>query len=508
VRARNAGSARLRNGVRMDALATDLYQFTMLDAYLAEGLEAPATFELFVRRLPPARAVLVAAGLEVALQWLQGLRFDEQEIDWLARHAGLHARTLRWLADFRFTGDVDAMPEGTPFFAEEPILRLTAPLPQAQLVESRLLNLLHLSTLVASKAARVVAAADGRTLVDFGMRRAHGAEAAVLGARAAWIAGFDGTATVEAGRRFGVPLYGTMAHSYVQAHDEEAAAFEAFVRARPVRPTLLVDTYDTPRGVERAAALARRLGGAGLRLAAVRLDSGNLLALSQAARRTLDEAGLGEVTVLASGDLDEHRVAALVAAGAPVDAFGVGTALTTSSDAPALDMVYKLQAYAGVPRCKRSPGKATWPGVRQVWRECSVDGMLRRDLVARADEPAPDTVSAPAGSATRWQALLQPCMRQGQLVRPHPEPALLRRQHAQAMRQLPPGLRALSPVQTPYPVDVSVALRSLAAGTGEGTSCEVSASRAPAVAISASARAPSPGCASTGATASPSTTTS
>lgn len=495
----------LGDGAHMDALATDLYQFTMVDAYLAEDMQEPATFELFVRRLPAARAVLVAAGLEQALQWLQDLRFDEQEIEWLGQAAGLHARTLHWLRAFRFTGDVDAMPEGTPFFAEEPILRLTAPLPQAQLVESRLLNLMHLSTLVASKAARVVAAAGGRTLVDFGMRRAHGAEAAVLGARAAWLAGFDGTATVEAGRRFGLPMYGTMAHSYVQAHDDEAAAFEAFVRARPVRPTLLVDTYDTARGVERVAALARRLACAGLQVAAVRLDSGDLLTLAQAARRTLDAAGLGAVQVLASGDLDEHRVAALVAGGAPVDAFGVGTALTTSNDVPALDMVYKLQAYAGVPRRKRSPGKATWPGVRQVWREAGADATLRRDLVATAGEPAP---AADPKLGTRWQAMLQPCMRGGQLVRAHPALAQLRTQHAQAMRALPPRVRALEPALPPYPVDVSVALRALAAGGTEGSSCAVSASAAPASTISASARAPSPGRASTGATASPSTTTS
>ena len=491
----------------MLALATDLYQFTMLDAYLCEGMQEPATFELFVRRLPASRPVLVAAGLQIALEWLQGLRFDEEEVDWLAHTAGLHARTVRWLRDFRFTGDVDAMPEGTPFFADEPILRLTAPLPQAQLVESRLLNLVHLSTLVASKAARVVAAAGGRTLVDFGMRRAHGAEAAVLGARAAWLAGFDGTATAEAGRRFGLPVFGTMAHSYVQAHDDESAAFEAFVRARPVRPTLLVDTYDTARGVERAAAVARRLAGSGVEVAAVRLDSGDLLTLAQAARRTLDAAGLGGVTVFASGDLDEHRVAALVAAGAPVDGFGVGTALTTSSDVPALDMVYKLQAYAGIPRRKRSPGKATWPGARQVWRETLQDGTLRRDLVCTADEHTPEPHE---DLHTQWQALLQPCLRGGRLVHPHPALAQVREHHAQAMRAVPAHLRALAPApaQPPYPVDVSVALRALATRDAPASSSDVSASRAPAATISASARAPSPGWASTGATASPSTTTS
>jgi nicotinate phosphoribosyltransferase len=298
-----------------------------------------------------------------------------------------------------------------------------------------------------------------------------------------------------------------MAHSYVQAHDDESAAFEAFVRARPVRPTLLVDTYDTARGVERAAAVARRLAGSGVEVAAVRLDSGDLLTLAQAARRTLDAAGLGGVTVFASGDLDEHRVAALVAAGAPVDGFGVGTALTTSSDVPALDMVYKLQAYAGIPRRKRSPGKATWPGARQVWRETLQDGTLRRDLVCTADEHAPEPHE---DLHTQWQALLQPCLRGGRLVHPHPALAQVREHHAQAMRAVPAHLRALAPApaQPPYPVDVSVALRALATRDAPASSSDVSASRAPAATISASARAPSPGWASTGATASPSTTTS
>lgn len=530
----------------MDALVTDLYQFTMLDAYLAEGLQDTAVFELFVRRLPPERPVLVAAGLEPALEWLQRLRFEGAELAWLQQHAALRPHTLQWLREFRFTGDVDAVPEGTPVFADEPLLRVSAPLPQAQLVESRLLNLVHLSTLVASKAARVVAAAQGRTLVDFGMRRAHGAEAAVLGARAAYLAGFDGTATVEAGRRWGVPVFGTMAHSYVQAHDDETTAFEAFVRARPVRPTLLVDTYDTLRGVGRVAALARRLAPQGHAITAVRLDSGDLLALAQASRRLLDQAGAGDVTIFASGDLDEHRIAALLAAGAPIDGFGVGTALTTSRDMPALDMVYKLQAYAGQPRRKRSPGKATWPGVRQVWRETDDEGTMRRDLVSLADEPAP----APGtGPATRWQALLEPCLRGGRLVRPHPSLAALRTAHAQAMRGLPGWLRAAAhaasaagegpataghplptaPTAAPgpwvqtmsaaYPVDISAALRAAAAQddaaaaargprSGPAAQSRVSANRAPACTISANALAPSPGCASTAAMASPSSTTS
>ena len=228
----------------MTALLTDLYQLTMMQAYLDRGMDEPAVFELFVRKLPAQRNFLVAAGLEQALDFLESLAFTEPEIEWLARQGGFSAGLLERLRGFRFTGDVDAMPEGTVFFADEPVLRVTAPLPQAQLAESRLLNIVHLQTLIASKAARIVLAAGGRQLVDFGMRRAHGAEAALFAARSAWLAGFDGTATAEAGLRYGIPVFGTMAHSFVQAHRSEREAFENFARARPHRPVMLVDTYD------------------------------------------------------------------------------------------------------------------------------------------------------------------------------------------------------------------------------------------------------------------------
>ena len=475
----------------MDALLTDLYQFTMVDAYLAEDLQPEATFELFVRRLPRERSYLVAAGLEQALDHLLSLRFSEEQLRWLAQSVGLHARTLQWLRDFRFTGDVDALQEGTPVFAEEPLLRVTAPLPQAQLVESRLLNLVHLQTLIASKAARVVAAAGGRRLVEFGMRRAHGGEAALLAARAAFLAGFDGSSNVEAGRRFGVPLFGTMAHSYVQAHASEADAFEAFVRARPARPVLLVDTYDTGRALAHVSALGAKLASRGLGLGGVRLDSGDLATLARQARAALDACGQRQATVFASGDLDEHRVAELVCAGAPIDGFGVGTALDTSADVPALEMVYKLQACGGRPRHKRSPGKATWPGARQVWREIGADGRLRRDVVTTATEEAPRPQSA--DDPARVVALLQPCMRGGRLLRPHPTLEALRAGHVRAREQLPDRLRTLEQPQPPYPVDVSARLRALAAGmeaeetrdrAGETPMSAHEPSTAPAAAIS------------------------
>src|SRR5512134_289002 len=360
-------------------LLTDLYQLTMLQAYYAQGMTGTAVFELFVRKLPPGRRFLVAAGLEQALDFLEGARFGAEELEWIERSGlfapGFAARLEGW----RFTGDVDAMPEGTLFFPDEPIVRVTAPMPEAQLVETRLLNLVHFQTVVASKAARIRLAAPGKGLIDFGLRRAHGAEAGLLAARAAWLAGFDGSATALAAPRFGIPVYGTMAHSFVQAHDSEAAAFAHFAASFPENAVLLVDTYDTLEGARRAAATPGRLKG-------VRLDSGDLDDLSRKVRKILDDAGHRGAIIFASGNLDEARVAALVAAGAPIDSFGVGTSLTTSADAPYLDAVYKLEEYAGIARRKRSTGKATWPGRKQVWRFSDEHGNFDHDVVALESE--------------------------------------------------------------------------------------------------------------------------
>jgi nicotinate phosphoribosyltransferase len=426
----------------LSALLTDYYQLTMLEAYLDEGLEDVAVFELFVRRLPPQRNFLVAAGLEQAAEYLETLRFDADELAWL-RTQGFSPRLLERLGAFRFEGDVDAMPEGTVCFAGEPILRVRAPLWQAQFVESRVLNLVHFQTLIASKAARCVLAADGRLLVDFGLRRAHGAEAALLAARASRLAGFAGTATTEAGRRFGIPLFGTMAHSFVQAHDAEQAAFDAFVRAHPARPTLLVDTYDTEAAVESLIAHGTRPGG-------VRLDSGDLAAHARTVRALLDAAGWHDVTIFASGNLDEQRIAALLAQGAPIDGFGVGTALDVSADAPSLDAVYKLQSYAGAARRKRSEGKATWPGVKQVCRSVDAQGIFSGDTIGLADE------------AAHGEPLLQPAMRQGQRVAALPSLEQARAHHAEQMRRLPPPLRELGPAPEAYPVAISPAIVDLA----------------------------------------------
>src|SRR5271165_6181937 len=322
--------------IEQSLLLTDAYELSMLEAYRAHGMADIAVFELFFRKLPPERGFLLVAGLEQAVAYLENLRFTPEDLVWLSTSGLFAPDFVASLADFYFTGDVDAVPEGTVVFADEPVLRITAPLPQAQLVETRLLNLVHFQTVIASKAARMVLAAPGRQLVDFGLRRAHGAEAGLLAARASYLAGFAGTATVLARRDFGIPIVGTMAHSFVQAHDDEATAFERFARVRPRALTLLIDTYDTERGAASVARLAPRLAADGIAVSAVRLDSGDLAAHAHAVRAILDAAGLQSIHIFASGGLDEQKLLSLCHGGAPIDGFGVGTSLTTSGDAPAL----------------------------------------------------------------------------------------------------------------------------------------------------------------------------
>jgi nicotinate phosphoribosyltransferase len=396
-------------------LLTDLYQLAMLQAYREYGLNKTAVFELFVRKLPPRRGFLMAAGLEQALDFLEALRFDDASLDYLRRSRRFPDAFLEWLAQLRFTGDVDAMPEGTIFFPDEPIIRVTAPLPEAQVVETRLLNLLHFQVTVASKAARMVLAAPGKLLVDFGLRRAHGAEAGLLAARASYVAGFSGTATMLAEERFGIPLYGTMAHSFVEAHDSEVLAFEHFARARPAGIVLLIDTYDTERAAENAVTLARRLAADGIFIRGVRLDSGDLASQARRVRGILDAGGLTNVIIFASGGLDEDQLAAFTRDRVPIDGYGIGTSLTTSSDAPALDCAYKLQEYDGLPRRKLSPGKANWPGRKQAWRRFGEDGKMVGDLVS------------PVGEQHDGAPLLLPIMRGGRRISASPPFAEIRR---------------------------------------------------------------------------------
>jgi len=441
-------------------LLTDLYQINMIQAYLDHGDTDTAVFELFVRSLPARRGFLLAAGLHQALDFLENLRFSSTEIEWLKSTGRFNKNLLEYLGDLRFTGEVHAMAEGTAFFADEPILRVTAPLPQAQLVESRLINILHFESLVAAKAARCVLAAPGKLLVDFGMRRAHGAEAGLLAARASYLAGFAGTATVLAGRAFGIPLYGTMAHSFIQAQDDETAAFELFARARPDNVVLLLDTYDTEAAARKVAALAPRLKASGIAIRGVRLDSGDLIALAKSVRAILDRGGLQEVTIFASGGLDEDELAACMQANAPIDGFGIGTSLTTSSDVPAIDFIYKLQEYAGAPRRKRSDKKATWPGRKQVWRRYDADGQMAGDRIA-LDRAASAPAAAKTADAAGEESLLHCVMRDGRRLQPPPSLDEIRARAKRELERLPENLRRLEPGAN-YPVEVGEDLIKLA----------------------------------------------
>ena len=343
------------------------------------------------------------------------------------------------------------MAEGTLFFPDEPVLRITAALPEAQLIESRLINILHYQTLIASKAARCRLVAPDKTLIDFGMRRAHGAEAALLAARANYIAGFDGTATVQAEQDFGIPIFGTMAHSYIQAHQSESQAFENFAHSHPDNVVLLIDTYDTRRGAEKVVRLARSLEKEGIAIKAVRLDSGDLLDLSATVRHILDDGDCGDIALFASGDLDEYRLAELIDRGCPLDAFGIGTRLDISEDSPSLDCVYKLQEYSGQARRKRSEGKTTWPGRKQVYRRRADNGRFESDLVTLASDVRSD-----------GEALIVPMMRQGKRIEPAETLEHIRERTSDQLASLPRHLTVLDVSAKRYCVEMSPGLKNLA----------------------------------------------
>lgn len=427
-------------------LATDLYQLTMAAAYHAYGRNERASFELFVRRLPPQRSYLVVAGLAQALDYLRHLSFSADELEYLRRlpvFAQVKADFFNYLRQFRFTGEVRAMPEGTIAFAGEPLLRVTAPLIEAQLVETFLLATINFQTLIATKAARIVAAAQERDIVEFGARRCHSFGAAIYAARAAFIGGCIGTSNVAAGRLFDIPVYGTAAHSFTMAFDRELDAFRAYHRVFPDSTTLLLDTYDTLN----AARLATEFGPA---LRSVRLDSGDLVALSKQVRAILDEAGMRQTEIMASGDLDEFKIAELLAANAPIDIFGVGTELSTSRDAPALGGVYKLVELEvrghAVPKMKLSRDKATYPFCKQVWRELDDRGNFIGDVITLAGETEDSS-----------EALLQPVLRNGEFISPAPS---LREAQQRARRQLarlPVQYKTLRAAQS-YPVRFSAEL--------------------------------------------------
>ena len=432
-------------------LFADLYQLTMAQAYWSSGRTADAVFSLFFRTLPPDRGYLVLAGLDDVLEHLSAFRIGPDDLSYLASLGLFDERFLSHLAGLRFTGAVRAMPEGSILFAEEPVVEVTAPVIEAQIVETLILNQVHYQTLLASKASRVVHAARGRTVVDFGARRTHGMEAADAFARVGYMAGFAGTSNLRAGERYGIPVFGTMAHSFVTTFEREADAFRAYADSFPDTSTFLVDTYDTLAGVQSAIEVAREMDARGRSPLAVRLDSGDLLELSLGARAMLDSAGLGRVRIFVSGGLDEFQVSELVEADAPIDGFGVGTRVGVSADAPAADAVYKLVEYDGRPVMKLSEGKTTLPGPKQVFRFTDADERYGRDVIATAGH------AEPGGSP-----LLVETMRGGERTASVRSLEELRRRFASEIERLPAAHKSLrSP--SPYRVEYSARLEELGA---------------------------------------------
>ena len=366
-------------------LATDLYELTMAESYLQEGMNGEATFSLFIRDYPPDRSYFVSAGLESLLQILPDLRFSDESLRYLVSLGKFSTRLIDHLRDFRFSGSVRAIPEGRIFFVQEPILEVTAPIMAAQLIETLVVNVIQLETMLATKAARVSAVASGKSLIDFGMRRTHGVEASLKAARASYLAGFLGTSNVLAGKIYDIPVFGTMAHSYIASFHSELDAFHAFVRAFPDNSVLLIDTYDSIAGAFKAVEVAKALREKGKNLMGVRLDSGDLVDLSRQVRLILDNAGFPDVKIIASGSLDEYRVERLLNSGAKIDLYAVGTRMGVSADAPYLDIVYKLVEYDGRPILKLSAGKKTWIGKKQVYRFYGPDGKMDFDRVCLLD---------------------------------------------------------------------------------------------------------------------------
>lgn len=437
------------------ALFTDLYELTMAASYFAERMHDPASFSFFIRGYPPGRGYFVAAGLEAVIRYLESFHFSAGALRYLEQTGHYTSAFLRYLEGVRFTGDVDAVPEGTICFVHEPLLEITAPIIEGQLVETFAINQLNLQTMLATKAARCVYAASGRPVVDFSLRRTQGTAAGMAIARCSYLAGAAGTSNVLAGLRWEIPTYGTMAHAFVQSFANEADAFRAFARSFPRTSTFLVDTYDTLAGVQAAISVALEMQRAGTALQAIRLDSGDLDCLSRAARGLLDDAGLHHVQIFASGGLNEDRVAALVGAGAPIDAFGVGTEMGVSGDAPWLDCAYKLVEYQGRGRLKLSQDKVTWLGRKQVWRASQGNRKLRDCLSLRQETV--DNVGPVLGvRPSDIEPQLQPVMRSGRVVTRPPSLAATRSHFQAQFAALDSSYKDLrAPRQ--FPVEVSPA---------------------------------------------------
>jgi len=439
----------MRTTLVSSGLLADLYELTMAAGYLETHFDARATFELFVRNLPPKRNFLVSAGLEQALEFLETVRFGEEDIAYLRKHpafAGISGNFFEFLAGFRFSGDVWGLPEGTVCFPDEPLLRITAPIAEAQIMETALLATVSFQTMIASKAARIAKAAAERPVVEFGARRAHGTESGVLAARAAYIGGCKGTSNVRAGQLFSVPTYGTQAHSWIMAHDREEEAFAEFMDIFPQHSVLLIDTYDVRAALEKIIAMGRKPRG-------IRLDSGDLAADSVWVRRRLDETGWGDVEIFMSGDLDEERITALLDAGARVDTFGVGTSLSTSSDAPSLGVLYKLVEVERdgevLEAAKFSASKVTYPGRKQVYRQSDSAGNYAGDVIALENESMPG------------EPLLIPLMRGGERVSPVVPLTESQRRCQSQLERLPAALRGLAVSPRAYAVRHSARLEAL-----------------------------------------------
>ena len=428
------------------ALFTDLYELTMAQAYVAGGHLEPATFSLFFRSLPDDRNYILSCGIEDVIDFVEHLRFSDDDLAYLRDEGTLSDAFLKYLARFEFSGEVQGLPDGTPVFPEEPLVEVTAPLPEAQILETWVMNQMHAQSVLASKAARIVTAASGRAILDFGLRRIHGAEGGVKAARAFHVAGVAGTSNVLGGRVYGVPIAGTMAHSYVQAFDSEMDALRSFTREFP-DTVLLVDTYDTLAGVRKVVQLAGEMGE-DFSVSGIRLDSGDLGELARESRRILDEAGLDDVQIFASGGIDEHGLRELLdEEQAPIDGFGVGTAMGVSEDAPALDIAYKLVEYAGAGRMKLSTGKRSLPGRKQIFRSFE-DGCMTGDVLARRDE------------RLSGRPLLERCVENGRRVREKDSPDAARDRAAEYLAALPDAIRGIDAAEDAYPVRLSDALQA------------------------------------------------
>ncbi len=433
------------------ALITDLYELTMAACYYDHQMFDRAAFSLFVRDYPPRRRYFVAAGLEDALCYLRDLRFAPDDLEYLDRLQFFKKDFLSYLEGFRFSGDVQAIPEGRLFFVNEPVLEVEAPLIEAQLVETFLINAVNLQTMIATKASRCFQAAGERQLVDFSLRRAQGTEAGLKVARASYIGGFIGTSNVLAGKTFGLPVFGTMAHSFITSFDREIEAFRAFAHTFPHNTVLLVDTYDTVSGASKAARIGKEMAERGESLKGVRLDSGNIAQLSKRVRQVLVQAGLGDATIFASGAIDEDKILRVVRRGGDIDAFGVGTKMGVSADAPYLDMAYKMVEYAQRPALKLSPGKATWAGKKQVFRSQTPAGKLKKDVIGLRDDRLPG------------EPLLQKVMSRGTIAARMPSLPEVRRRFLDEFAKLDERYKVIEGCGPFFPVSFSPRLRRLQA---------------------------------------------